>query len=195
MKKISIFLCAVFVLASVSARPLFEYDFTKFGISDFAEMNRSVAPFELQAASESASMSSTSQYYQARTWKIGDIYDVNGVKGVVFILSADRQHGTLLSFTQTYDDWDDAEAWCASLGEGWTLPSRDELKYLNLAFNKISEVLEREGYEWLQRGEYWTRECYDGYTAGATYVSDRSINHHTYNKYNTQCRVRAVRKF
>ena len=76
-----------------------------------------------------ASHTSTSQYvYSTKEWKIGDIYDVGGVKGIVLALSSDKQHGLLLSLVETCDDWDDAEAWCRSLGRYWTLPTKMDLK-------------------------------------------------------------------
>lgn len=143
----------------------------------------------------SASDSSSSQYASAKVWRIGDIYDVNGVKGIVFALSSDRQHGQILSLTHTIDDWDDAEAWCCTLGEGWILPSKLDLEKLHLVFNKVNEVLAREGYDQVETAYYWTRECSGDYNAYVSYVCDKFASEGCYNRYNNNCYVRAVRKF
>ncbi len=143
----------------------------------------------------SASHSSTSQYASAKVWKIGDIYDVDGVKGIVFALSSDRQHGQILSLTQTLDDWDDAEAWCCTLGEGWTLPTRGDLDKLHLVFNKVNEVLAKEGYEQVEDCHYWTRESQSEYNAYVAYVCAKFSSEGFYNKYNYNLKARAVRKF
>ena len=142
-----------------------------------------------------ASHTSTSQYgYSTKVWKSGDIYDVGGVKGIIFALSSDKQHGQLLSLNQTYDDWDDAEAWCRTLGPGWTLPTKMDLELLHLVFNKINEVLEREGCERVD-GSYWTRECPNDYEAYAVWVGSSFASPSCRNKYNNNYRARAVRKF
>lgn len=114
-------------------------------------------------------------------FKVGDIYNSNGLKGLVVDVDASGNHGLLLSLKECDKDWladkslemetnafyeDDgmknmeaiakyiAEnnlswdkfplfAWARSLGEGWYIPSRNELNTIwknlnggNLDFNK-----------------------------------------------------------
>ena len=63
--------------------------------------------------------------------KIGDIYEANGKRGVVFAVSKDGKHGRILSLEQTKCKWDEAKQWCSELGEGWRLPTAKELKMIS----------------------------------------------------------------
>lgn len=65
-----------------------------------------------------------------QTLKIGDIYEVDGKVGIVWALSNDGKHGRILSLEQTRGSWDDAVKWCSELGEGWRLPTVQELTML-----------------------------------------------------------------
>ena len=104
--------------------------------------------------------------YVVKEYEIGEFYNQNGIKGVVCMLSDDRQHGLVISLDEIYlhwsefrkpdlrvigtDNrsdgsvnmekvaayiaennlsWDDFPAfkWCREKGEGWYLPSIDEL--------------------------------------------------------------------
>ncbi|MBP3439844.1 MAG: DUF1566 domain-containing protein [Tidjanibacter sp.] len=65
-----------------------------------------------------------------QTLKIGDIYEVDGKVGIVWALSNDGKHGRILSLEQTEGSWDYAVKWCSELGEGWRLPTRQELTML-----------------------------------------------------------------
>lgn len=62
--------------------------------------------------------------------KIGDIYEANGKRGVVFAVSKDGAHGRILSLEQTKCKWDEAQQWCSELGEGWRLPTIQELSMI-----------------------------------------------------------------
>ena len=110
--------------------------------------------------------------YVLKQYEIGELYDQNGIRGVICQLSDDRQHGLVVSLDEIYlhwsefrkpdlrvigtDNrsdgsvnmekvaayiaennlsWDDFPAfkWCREKGEGWYLPSIDEL--LNIGHN------------------------------------------------------------
>lgn len=97
------------------------------------------------------------------TYKIGDLYDKDGVKGLVFRVDESGKSGLIVSLSEpeqmkawSYDlvptgatirscgeqntaiiytqpNWESrypAFAWCKSLGEGWYIPSIDELREL-----------------------------------------------------------------
>lgn len=107
-----------------------------------------------------------------RQYEIGDLYEVDGVRGIVCLVSEDGTHGLVLSLDEIYLpwsefrkpdlrtvgatdrgdgsanmrfveeyiaanglSWDDFPAfkWCREKGEGWYLPSIDEL--LNIGHN------------------------------------------------------------
>ena len=106
----------------------------------------------------------------AQTYQVGDIYDVDGVKGIVVNVDVSGQHGLIMSlkgfkgkwgkvagynkFTKAYDElngvnnckkikafinsddfdsaWEDFPLfdWTRSLGDGWYIPSNEELKLI-----------------------------------------------------------------
>lgn len=89
-------------------------------------------------------------------YKPGDLYDENGVRGVVFYVNEDGNGGLIMSMDQAYLQWSTeyvwvnctssrgdwhtedmlklgadkypAAKWCADHGEGWYMPSSDELR-------------------------------------------------------------------
>ena len=119
---------------------------------------------------------------QSKSYQIGDVMLIGGELGVVFVVTPDGQHGKVVSTSQTQATWSDAKAWCASLGHGWRLPSRDEL---NAIFNKRSELnthLKANGFTGLGGG-YWSSEAsgssdawYIVMTPRITYSYDKNIN-------------------
>ena len=119
---------------------------------------------------------------QSKRYQIGDIMLIGGELGVVFVVTPDGQHGKVVSTSQTKSTWNDAKSWCASLGQGWRLPSRDELHAI---FNKRSELntyLNANGYTGLVGG-YWSSEAssssdawYIVMTPRVTYSYDKSVN-------------------
>lgn len=100
---------------------------------------------------------------ELRSYNIGDLYDNNGVKGLVFRVNETGESGLIVSLTEpenmlawgtefistgstvrgsgqmntaiiyTLPNWEKkypAFAWCKSLGEGWYIPSVNELREL-----------------------------------------------------------------
>ena len=127
----------------------------------------------------------------AQTYKVGDLYDVNGVKGIVFRVDDSGQHGLIMSLDDCGDSWcvtklnkkdakhesipTDTEAfdendgaknmeeiekyinetgiswdyfplmkWAKELGEGWYIPSKNELwdiiKFVNVGETEAMEM-------------------------------------------------------
>jgi hypothetical protein len=99
------------------------------------------------------------------TYNIGDLYDANGIKGLIFRVNSDGKSGLIVSLNEpktklawstelvvtnatsfkdgaqntatifAINNWQDkypAFVWCKSLGEGWYIPSVNELKELLL---------------------------------------------------------------
>ena len=54
----------------------------------------------------------------AKTYKVGDLYDENGKRGVVFEVSADGKHGKIVSFNETKLKWANSEfdSWEEEIG-------------------------------------------------------------------------------
>ena len=109
-------------------------------------------------------------------YKVGDYYNENGKRGVVFEVSADGRHGKIISMNQANLKWtsDSAEQkrrigansetdgvynmakvmarpdwqskypafkWCADLGKGWYLPSKEELITIYKNEDKLNPYL------------------------------------------------------
>ena len=95
----------------------------------------------------------------AQTYKVGDIYDVNGKKGVVFEVSEDGKHGKIIA-TEIISEkmtWGKAMEWGKQLKDGWYIPSIEEMNVLlsvreELRYNKEVKVLfsarSYAGYNW-----------------------------------------------
>ena len=122
-----------------------------------------------------------------KIYKVGDYYNENGKRGVVFEVSADGKHGKIVSMKQSAEkllwssdsaeqkrligansetngaynmakvkarpDWQSkypAFKWCADLGEGWYLPSREELFTIYKNKDKLNPHLTDRisGYYW-----------------------------------------------
>ena len=97
--------------------------------------------------------------------QVGDFIEVNGVKGIVFEVSDDGQHGKVMSISQTECDWYDAKTWCATLGQGWKLPTKDELLVIYSKKSVVNSVLSANGYQLVHENAcYWSSDKEtDGY--------------------------------
>lgn len=124
-----------------------------------------------------------------KTYKVGDYYNDGVREGVVFEVSADGQHGKIVSMMQSTEkiEWTSVEAqhnlligadsktngaynmikvrsipdwrnkypafkWCSDLGDGWYLPSMEELQ--TMCRNR--EKLNRKLIEKINRVWYWS---------------------------------------
>lgn len=129
-----------------------------------------------------------------QTLKIGDIYEVDGKVGIVWALSNDGKHGRILSLEQTKGSWDYARKWCSELGEGWRLPTRQELTMLyklkdNQAF--VDGLFFADAPAMIEE-YYWSGEEYNSSYAWGVFVY--SGNTRTSSK-NDNGYVRAVSAF
>jgi hypothetical protein len=82
----------------------------------------------------------------AQPYKVGDIYDKGGKKGIVFEVSNDGNQGKIIAITQPSEKmtWHRAMEWGKELKDGWYIPSYDEfevlLDRLDVVGNKLQEV-------------------------------------------------------
>lgn len=110
-----------------------------------------------------------------QSWHIGDSYDVNGKKGVVFAISSGGQHGKILSLSQssTITTWNQAISWINSMNYGWRLPSKDELVAIYKVKSILNETLTPEGLlinDWW----YWSITPFNEDSTWLTYMGDGS---------------------
>ena len=68
----------------------------------------------------------------AQSYKVGDYYNVDGKKGVVFEVSEDGRHGTIIADSEPegLTTWHKAMEWGKQLKDGWYIPSHKELMTL-----------------------------------------------------------------
>lgn len=85
--------------------------------------------------------SQSTSYETPKTYKVGDIITVNGKKGVVFVVSSDGQHGRVVSLDSFCGTWYDAKEWGKSYGQGWRLPSVDEMGRLAHVMHKVNDAI------------------------------------------------------
>ena len=80
-------------------------------------------------------------------------------------------------------DWHDAKKACADLGDGWRLPTKDELNILYKNKDKIGGFVSNFYWSSTEYGNYgaWVQDCNDGI----------QLNYYKYNS----IYVRAVRAF
>ena len=97
-------------------------------------------------------------YEQSRSpYKVGDLYNEDGKLGVVVETWDSGRSGKILSLAESRKTWSDAECYCKSLGDGWRLPTVEELRLLSLDknhYNAIKKTFERYGSD--LNGSYWS---------------------------------------
>lgn len=114
--------------------------------------------------------------------KIGDIYKIEGKTGVVWAVSKDGTHGRIISLEQTKCKWDEAQQWCSELGEGWRLPTVQELQMIyelknNQDFNDGIFFADAPEMMWGQW--YWSGEEYNSTNAWGVHMGGGSTNYYT----------------
>lgn len=123
-------------------------------------------------------------------YEVGYYYNRDGKQGVVFEVKNGGRNGKIISLDETYDSWYGAKSWCRDKGDGWYLPSKDEL--LAVCSNKslVNKTLVDKGeklYGW-----YWTSEPFDGDRAWFVLMNDGKT--YSFSKYLSRY-VRAVSAF
>lgn len=113
---------------------------------------------------ENPNFSENGQQRTVKKYKIGDIYDVNGKKGVVFAVTPDGLHGKILCLTQPEPkSWESAVSWSRTLRD-WHIATSSELKEIFLNKNAIKSILvsmgDDLGYAYWTTTEYNKREAW-----------------------------------
>ena len=132
----------------------------------------------------------------AQSYKVGDLYDVDGKKGVVFEVSEDGKHGTIIALTQPEGimPWAKAEEWGKQLKDGWYIPSHKELLALLSVRDIINDKLQEVGQRLTMHSSYfyWSTTEFDNYCVWVVcMMTGSSGGSYKFNPFN----VRAVSKF
>ena len=79
--------------------------------------------------------------------RIGDIYNRDGIKGVVVYVDNSGVHGLIMSLDEAFLNWYESDKWCKNFGDGWFMPSVKDFEQMknddNL--NQIQNTLIRVG--------------------------------------------------
>ncbi len=157
-------------------------------------------------------------------YQIGDLVTVNGVQGIVFQTSpvkivsvaetkaawstenvtttaTNENDGSVnMAKIKAISDWESkypAFKWCANLGDGWYLPSLNELKAMYNQYSKVNSVLETQKMETLNYVLWSSTENGSNYAYLVGFSTDNNelfINS-TYDKNFDMSDVRAVYTF
>lgn len=135
--------------------------------------------------------SAVSQY---KTWKVGDLYDVNGKQGIVYVVTPDGKHGKIVSLTMFPQvlNWSSAKSWCNNLGSGWRLPTKDELLVIYKVQGVLNQVLTAVGDE-IPGNFHWSLTEYNADCAWLVLMYNGATDYG--NKGNDNGYVRAVCAF
>jgi hypothetical protein len=88
----------------------------------------------------------------------GTIVESSGV-GLVVWVSDDNSAAMLMSVEELHDkDWPSSNSWCESYGEGWRMPTIDELTIIARKFTQINAILKANNYTLLTTANkcYWS---------------------------------------
>ena len=101
----------------------------------------------------------------AQNYKVGDIYDVDGKRGVVFDVSEDGKHGAIIALSQPEGimNWYKAMEWGEQLKDGWYIPSHKELLALLSVRDVVNERLQEVGQKLTMHSSYfyWSTTEFD----------------------------------
>lgn len=89
-----------------------------------------------------------------------EIYKMNGWQGIVVQTNTGSQKGLLLSIEETGGTWAEANAWAASLGGSWRLPTVEELQAIYNIIDDLNESLSKSGKKVVKSDFYWTSDEY-----------------------------------
>ena len=161
-------------------------------VNDRRQQEASAAAAAAAAAAEKARIEKSIADGLGRdgVYEVGYYYNRDGKQGVVFEVKNGGRNGKIISLDETEDSWYDAGSWCRGKGDGWYLPSKDELLVVYSNKSLVNKTLADKGeelYKW-----YWTSTAYDLDRALYVYMSFGStcLNPKTSRNY-----VRAVSAF
>lgn len=93
----------------------------------------------------------------SKTYRLGDVFDGNGKKGIICSLDENGLHGIVMSIDEFRGTYDEAVKWVArNFPEGWNLPTEGDLLEIlkNIEFLRVSFI--RNNCELASKYWYWT---------------------------------------
>ena len=88
------------------------------------------------------------------TGEMGEIVSSSG-DGVVAWVSEDKNSAMIMSVHElSFEDWEKSNDWCENYGQGWRMPTIDELTLIHLGFDTINKALSKAGFTTLTLENY-----------------------------------------
>ena len=83
----------------------------------------------------------------AQVYKVGDYYDADGKKGVIFEVTEDGKHGKIIAEKQPVEKmtWHKAMEFGQQLKDGWYIPSIEEFNILLSVNEQVGEKFQELG--------------------------------------------------
>lgn len=92
-------------------------------------------------------------------YKVGDYYNRDGKQGVVFYVKNSGRNGKIVSLDQSRGYYESCKSWCDGKGNGWYMPSLDELRSIYSNVTIINKTL--LAYDaTLCNSTYWSTDHY-----------------------------------
>lgn len=108
-------------------------------------------------------------------YAIGDYYNNGNDKGVVISINSTGQHGKIISLESMKCSGVDASATVSSLGNGWYLPSAEEIEEVHNNLDIVNQTLEEKG-ETISMEYLWTSTFENGHQIAIKYDGEKERN-------------------
>ena len=107
-------------------------------------------------------------------YQVGDYYNRDFNKGIVFDVTNGGRNGKILSLDEADYNWSGAKQWCRNHGDGWYLPTEDELKEIYRNMSDVNGGLRKYNRRGLYGSNYWSSTESNSDCALLVYMSDGS---------------------
>lgn len=111
-------------------------------------------------------------HQDAKTYKIGDYYDENGISGVVVQTYDNGRHGLIVHKHGGCGNFFAALDFRNGLGEQWNFPTPAVYRMINNNMNTINNAIDKVNGTRIKNGIHWSNIAEDSYTGEGAYVYD-----------------------
>ena len=111
-------------------------------------------------------------HQDAKTYKIGDYYDEDGISGVVVQTYDNGRHGLIVHKYGGCGNFFAALDFCNGLGDQWNFPTPAVYRMINNNINTINNAIDKVNGTRIKNGIHWSNIAEDSYTGEGAYVYD-----------------------
>ncbi|MBQ2993808.1 MAG: hypothetical protein IJE21_07935 [Alistipes sp.] len=106
-------------------------------------------------------------------YQVGDYYKKENVEGVVFAVSDDGRHGTIVGMKSMQESWFAAQKWCQNCGMGWRLPTKEELYEIVRVKAIVNQRISEKGGHIIESTWCWSSSAITNSAFGVLLKIDR----------------------